>query len=495
MKNINLIFILCININLIKTILDTNPKIAVFPFKTYHFPNRANTEQFSSKDFMDIIHNSLIYLDLEISKDIKKDKLTQEIETMLLNNKQFLTLFVVIDNDDFYISDNYFMDEQKKKNCHYSTFLSSSYEVINDPKIHNMKNCVIASDYIKIFNNKNIISDNEQLIKIHFRHSYDNNKDISFACGCAGLLSSIDNSEINKKSNFINQIRDILGTTDYSFSIQYNSKDNLDDMEDGILIIGEEALERVNNQNLIPIYAKPKGYNTKLQWEFDINRITVGNKSIENIDEYFDTIIKANIDGIQIPYFFYQELNSIFFNKYYSEKICQNELTNNLYVIISCNSDLFTQQDIDSFPEINFFKYNVGFNFTFTGKDLFSKKGDKYFFKMAIYFQNHFKCFYFGRLFLKKYKVIFNPEFKSMYFFENNKNINVMKNEVKNNNNSTLISFGFIFIGILFLIIGIFLGRRYCIKRRKLYANELEDDNYAYESKEKNIKENKLIDV
>ena len=57
MKNINLIFILCININLIKTILDTNPKIAVFPFKTYHFPNRANTEQFSSKDFMDIIHN------------------------------------------------------------------------------------------------------------------------------------------------------------------------------------------------------------------------------------------------------------------------------------------------------------------------------------------------------------------------------------------------------------------------------------------------------
>ena len=157
MKNINLIFILCININLIKTILDTNPKIAVFPFKTYHFPNRANTEQFSSKDFMDIIHNSLIYLDLEISKDIKKDKLTQEIETMLLNNKQFLTLFVVIDNDDFYISDNYFMDEQKKKNCHYSTFLSSSYEVINDPKIHNMKNCVIASDYIKIFNNKNIV--------------------------------------------------------------------------------------------------------------------------------------------------------------------------------------------------------------------------------------------------------------------------------------------------------------------------------------------------
>ena len=493
MKNINLIFILCFNINLIKTILDTNPKIAVLPFKTYRFPNRANTEQFSSKDFMDIIHNSLIYLNIEISKDIKQDKLTQEIESMLYNNKQFLTLFLVIDNDDFYISDNYFVDEQKKKNCHYSTFLSSSYEVINDPKMNNMKNSVMASDYIKIFNDKNILNNNEKLIKIIFRHSYDKNKNISFACGCVGLLSPIDNSEIIKKSNFINQIRDILGTTDYSFSIQYNQKDNLDDMDDGILIIGEESLERVNNPNLIPIYAKPKGYNTKLQWEFDINKITVGNKSIENIDEYFDTIIKASLDGIQIPYFFYQELNSIFFNKYYSNNICQNEITNNLYVIISCNSDLFTQKDIESFPEINFFKYNIGFNFTFTGKDLFTKKGDKYFFKMVIYYQNHFKSFYFGRLFLKKYKVIFNPEFKSMYFFENNKNINVMKNEVKKS--STMISLGFIFIGILFLIIGIFLGRRYCIKRRKLYANELEDDNYAYESKEKNKTENKLIDV
>ena len=493
MKYINIIFILCININLIKPLKDTNPKIAVFPFKTNHFPNKSDNEQFSSKDFMDIIHNSLLYLDIEISKNIKTDKLTQEIAPMFPNNKQFLTLFFVIDNNDFYISDNFFIDEKKKKICHYSTFLSSSYEVVEDSKMNNMKNAVIASDFIKIYNEKNINSDNYQLIKIYFRHSFEENRNISFACGNAGLLSPVDKSEINKKNNFINQIKENFGTADYSFSIQYNQKENLDDMEDGILIIGEESLERTQNQNLIPIYAKPKGYNTKLQWEFDINQITIGNKSFENNDEYFDTIIKAGIDGIQIPYYFYQELNTLFFNKYYSQKICQNELTNNLYLIISCNSDLFTQEDINSFPDINFFKYNVGFNFTFAGKELFTKKGDKYFFKMVIYFQNHFRCFYFGRLFLKKYKVIFNPEYKSMYFFEINKNVNVMKNEVKKS--SSLISLGYIFIGILFLIIGIFLGRRYCIKRRKVYANELEDDNYAYESKEKNKKENKLIDV
>ena len=492
MKFENIIFIIYIFISVINSLKDTNPKIAVFPFKTYYFPYESNNEQFSSKDFMDRIHSSLIYISTEASKGIRTDKLTPEISSVISNNKQYLTLFLNFDNNDFYISDNYFFDEKKKKYCHYSTNLSSSYEISEEYNFRNMKNSVIASDYIKVFYEKNIQNDNSQFIKIYFRHSYDNMRNISFACGSVGLLSPVSQSEIDLKSNFVNQIRENLENIDYSFYIQYNQKENLDDMDDGILIIGEESLERTHNQNLVPIYAKPKGYSTKLIWEFDMNQIFIGNKSLETEDEYFDTIIKANIDGIQIPYYFYQELNSIFFNKYYSQKICQYEIVNNLYLIISCDSNKFTNADINSFPDINFFKYNIGFNFTFIGKELFMKKGDKYFFRMVVYYQNHLRCFYLGRLFLKKYKVIFNPEIKAMFFIENNPSLNVMKNEVKSH--STLITLGYILIGILFLVIGIFLGRRYCIKRRKLYANELEDDNYAYESKEKNKNESKLID-
>ena len=195
------------------------------------------------------------------------------------------------DNNDFYISDNYFFDEKKKKYCHYSTNFSSSYEISEEYNFRNMKNSVIASDYIKVFYEKNIQNDNSQFIKIYFRHSYDNMRNISFACGSVGLLSPVSQSEIDLKSNFVNQIRENLENIDYSFYIQYNQKENLDDMDDGILIIGEESLERTHNQNLVPIYAKPKGYSTKLIWEFDMNQIFIGNKSLETEDEYFDTII------------------------------------------------------------------------------------------------------------------------------------------------------------------------------------------------------------
>ena len=495
-----ILFFIFINIYLIKTLDNSNPNIAVFPFKTFYYPPKSSNEQFSSKEFMDIIHSSLIYLDIEVGKGIKKDKLTKEFSSKFLNNKQFLSLFVVIDNYDFYIDDNYFYNDEKKKVCQYSTFLSSSYEKEQNINItYNMKDAIIAKDYIKIYSDKNM-NNKYNDIKMSFRHNYDKVKNISFSCGCVGLLVPTNKLFIETKTNFINQIHESFNNIDYSFSIQYNNKDNLEDMDDGILIIGEESLEKKQNQELIPIYTKPKGYGGgKLEWEFNINQITIGNKIIEsdNLESDFDILIKSSIDGIQIPYFFYQELNSIFFNKYYSNKICQFELVNNLYVIISCDSDKFKNEDILSFPEINFLKYKLGFNFTFAGKELFVKKGNKYFFKMVSYFQKHLHSFNFGRVFLKMYKVIFNSDSKAMYFLDVYKNKKIIKNdEIKNNRNITLLSFSYFFIGIVFLVIGIFFGRRYCLKKRKLYANELEDDNYIYDSamnKQKN--EKKLMDM
>ena len=51
-------------------------------------------------------------------------------------------------------------------------------------------------------------------------------------------------------------------------------------------------------------------------------------------------------------------------------------------------------------------------------------------------------------------------------------------------------------IGILFLVCGLYFGRKFCNIRKKLYANELEDDNFVYESKKEKIKkERKLIEL
>lgn len=491
MKFHNIIFILYICINLINTLNNSEPNIAVFPFKTFYYPIKTPDQSYSPKEYMDIIQSSMIHLDIEIGKNIKNENLTKELKSKFLNNKQFLSLFVIIDKYDFYIDDNYFYNPDKKKYCLYSSFLSTSYEVDNSYS-YNLKDAVIASDYIKVFKEKTI-NNNYNFLKINFRHSYDKNNNISFSCGNIGLLVPTNKLYIESKTNFINQIHYNLDNIDYSFSIQYNKKENLEDMNDGFLIIGEESIEKKLNPEIIPIYSRPKGYGSSQEWEFDINQISIGNKKMENEDSNFDILIKSSIDGIQIPYFFYQELNDLYFNKYYSKQICQYEPVNNLYIIIYCDSDKFTHEDINLFPEINFLNYKLGFNFTFTGKELLVKKGNKYFFKMVTYFQRHLKSFFFGRLFLKKYKVIFNSDSKAIYFFDINKNINIIKNDVADKKIFDYKYFINIFIGCFFLIIGLFLGRRYCIKRRKLYANELEDDNYIYESKDINNNEKKLI--
>ena len=494
MKNILLIYISLLYINHIKTDNDINPNLVVISFKTYHYPQKGDQENFSSKEYMDIIHSSLLYLKIETGKGIKQEEISKEIESKFLDNKQYLNLFIIMNDYKFYIDDNYFYTEDKKKFCQYSSYFSTSYDIDKEYNISkDYKGSIIANDYFKIYNDKNM--EKYIFMKMDFRHSLNKENNINFSCGMVGLLIPTNKLFIESKTNFINQLHQHKKNIDYSFSFQYNKQENFDQIDDGILIIGEESLYKKGNNDLNPIYMKQKTYGSKLEWEFDINQVCIGTKLLEFDELDTDIIINCSIEGIQIPYFFYQELNEIFFNKYYSKSICKYELINNHYIIISCNADQFNYEDIKNFPEINFLKYKIGFNFTFTGNDLFIKKGDKYFFKMVAYFEKFLKKFDFGRIFLKKYKVIFNSDSKAMYFFDENKKFEDGKGSFKDNKNMTFISFSYIFIGILFLALGIFFGRKFCISRRKIYANELEDDNYVYESKNKNIqKENKLID-
>ena len=116
---------------------------------------------------------------------------------------------------------------------------------------------------------------------------------------------------------------------------------------------------------------------------------------------------------------------------------------------------------------------------------------------MIINLKSTEKDYKFGRLFLKKYQIIFNSDSKSMSFYKNNNNKN---NIYEKNNIKKKITFinviSYFFIGVLFLFIGIFFGRKYCFIDKKRLANELEDDNFEYKSKKDDIpKEKKLIEM
>ena len=476
-----------------------SPNIAVIPFKTFYIPNKNKHDSFTSKEYLDNIHSSLSYLEIEIGKDIKREKVPKDEEDKIKNNKQYISLFFNIDEYNFYIDDNYFYDKDKKSICRYSTQLSTSYEVspTNNNKDNNIKDSIYATDYFKFFSDISLTHNN--MIKIEYKYSYDKNNNISFACGKVGLLAPSNKLYMYYGLNFINQIHNNLENVDYSFTLKYNYNKNINEMNDGLLIIGAESYEKHKNKELIQTYNKPNSYGSIDEWRFEVDEITIGNQLFEFNDEEF--VIKSNIEGIEIPYSFYSELNKIYFNNYYKNNICKYEIVNNIYLAISCNSDLFTKKDIEIFPELNFIKYKLGFNFTFSGEELFYKRDNNYFFKMIAYLERFKKDFRLGRIFLKKYQIIFNSDSKSMYFYKFNNEIQDNDNDkiVNNNiqkNNVFLIVFSYIFIGVLFLGAGIYFGRKYCIMRRKKYANELEDNNYVYESKSKGIKKDqKLIEL
>jgi len=490
-----LLLVVKINPNEILNEENLSSNIAIIPFKIFYPTEQYNKYRYPCREYTNTIHLSVPYLEIEIGKNIKNINLSKEVESKIKNNKQYITLFLSINDNSFYIEDNFSSDdEQKSMLCRYSSKISTSYEL--DPNKNVVKghnDYVISTDYFKIYNDFSLSK--YDMIKMEFKHFFDDaetdNEKISFACGKIGILPFSMKKRIGAESslNLFNQLHDKIKNMDYSFSFKFNEKD-----DDGVLVIGYENIEKNNNVELISVYSKQNYHSELFEWRFEIDQIIINNENYDFINE--EIIIKTDIEGIEVPYSFHNKLDILFFSKYYTNKICQSDIINDVYIVTYCNSTKFTSKDIKKFPIINFYKTQIGYNFTFVGDELFYEKDGVYIFKMISYLERYKVDFHFGRIFLKKYKIIFNPESKSMLFYKNNN----IKNDISELNiqkkNIGLLVISYIFIGILFLGIGIYFSRKYCNISRKIYANELEDDNYVYQSNNKdNKKERKLIEL
>ena len=341
--------------------------------------------------------------------------------------------------------------------------------------------------------------DTSKIIKMEFLYYKNKLNNISYACGNVGILFPLDKNSDLWKRNFLKQINKGIENKDYTFTLKYDKENkNTEKMDEGLFIIGIESYEKnMNpNNNLIIVYNKVDQYGNKQKWIFQIDNIYIGNNQLyqfENIE--ININIKIDIEGFEFPKFMFEKLNEIYFNKYYNNNICSNEVIdkNIRFIIIYCNKDKFEKKDIINFPEINLLKYKLGFNFSFSGEDLFYKYDEKYFFKILFNSIPYKKEFNLGKLFIKKYQVIFNPESNYMSFYKKDKILNE-KIEEKINIFYSIV-FKFIFISIIFLIVGFYFGRKFCILRKNKYAKELEDmDNLISENRNNIIKkENKLI--
>ena len=158
--------------------------------------------------------------------------------------------------------------------------------------------------------------------------------------------------------------------------------------------------------------------------------------------------------------------------KYIKDNICFSEsysLDNkNNITIYKCKQNL----NIKSFPKISFYQKDFNYTFEFEGKELFIKdKNNNYIFLISFY-DSHSGDLILGEIFLKKYKLMIEYNYKMIGFYTKIKD----KSSLNIKDYLTLIVFIIMIIIIILLIYFLIKSHR---NKRKIRANELED-NYEY---------------
>ena len=198
----------------------------------------------------------------------------------------------------------------------------------------------------------------------------------------------------------------------------------------------------------------------------EFTNISYGNK----IDFERRVIFPNDVKGIISSKRYQEYVNETFFNELFKLKKCYSELINNtkdLYseiMIYYCDKDI----DIKKIESIKFYSKENNFTFTLDYNDLFQIYNDKYVFLASFY--SSYGVWRLGEVFQKKYSMFLDMDNKLFGFYTKKNNIN--------NNNFYFISIIFILVLVILFLSGL-LYNSLIKKKRKLRANELED-NYEY---------------
>ena len=431
--------------------------ILVLKFKTYNPSTNNiynNKTEYNSNDFI----NSFLFSNLYL-----------EFGSYSQNGiNQTLNAIIKAKTDSFNLRN---IQNNNMKICNFNTSLSNTFKL-------NM----ISSSYCRSEEIFRIYTDISMTKHINANFTLDNYFCLNDSiCGEIGTDISIYK---NKKS-FISALKNILNTGLQYYSFHFTSKNK----NEGIFVFGEmphNYFENIYNENDIISF-----YSDNYNYEISLDSVTFDGKeyySEDKKDDYFydyiNIAISPDSEGIEFDNFYFDLLIIIFFNDYIQRNLCIIEKVQLLTSTIYCYGDKFGKNDINKFPKIVFSKYKLNFNISFENDELFYYKDYKYFFK--IYNKiGAYKKFILGRIFLKKYLTVFNPDEKKIYFY-NKKNEKSVE-EIFLVKYQKLIIILFIVGLIIFLFIGILIGKL-IFKERKKHANEL-DEKYEYQGNKNNVDE------
>ena len=438
---------------------DNNINILAVKFKTYYPITEnmlRNDSEYEAKDFIESFLFSKLYLELETgngtNNQILKTIINSKVDSLMLKN----------------------LNKNNITFCDFNSSLSSTFK-------SNM-----LSEYL---------CQSEESFKLYIdtsltKYNYENLGFDNYFClndsMCGNVGTDICIYKTNfKGKDFITKMHSILNTSELNFAFHYSSDKN----DDGIFVFGDMPHDyfknKYNENDVISFYSKSINFEILMDTiTFDGKEYWIEDESVEDkYNEFISVEITPDYEGIMFDSYFMELLKKIYFNKYIEKDICKVGKNDLITSAIYCYADKFGVEDINKFPKIILTKYKTNFNISFENKDLFFYKDNKYFCKIY-YTIGQSKKISLGRIFLKKYFTVFNPDKGQIYFYikrdENNKLSFFEKYK-----NMILI---FFIIGlIIVLIVGILIGK-IIFKERKKHANEL-DDKYEYQSKKNKLEE------
>ena len=439
--------------------------------------NRISFENFVGENKIDDFINYDIYTEIQVGTP--PQKVTHFIEP---NDRifQFKKIDIQYNSNKF--------------NNSVSTFFENRFYLFNSSK---------SSTYTGSFSDNFILNDNDnkniQVKNLNFTIYY-NNRNNENKYGIIGLQTMGENSGsiyFQELYSFINQLKYLNIINDYSFCFLYNNNENIFEsrINLGKIIIGENPIKyNGNKDDEIKIYSSSNGI-----WSIKTDEIKFDDYVENNIQLKFD----FNSKFIKGSKNFNKKIKNIFFDELIENNLCKNEtISENKYIfdyeIYSCYNNSIIREKIKKFPKLNI--YNKGSNiiFSFDYNDLFQIFPEKNVFYFMIIFRSDKYTFLtdtwlIGEIFLKKYVGYFNLESKTISYYKSQiyKTEENLVNNTKKKSNNILRIILEILMGFIIILCFYLLYRKYK-KSRKLLANELEDNNYAYISHEQKNSESNI---
>ena len=459
-------------------IINQSNNYIILPFKSTHLDLNFKLNKLDSAEYLlSEINKNQIYTTVSIG-----------------NPPKIIEFYFTMDNMIYTILSGFCPNESLSN---YNPFVSQNYKNSTDfvISVGPVNNAAIVEDNCSLYNNINLTQtkyfENFEFLLGNYTYSDKGNKISDKFCGIIGLYKSSNNAYAYAR-NFIKYLKKEKIIDSYSWGIiffdkdkSYNIADNIHSKYEGFYIVGitnKDYLNIFKTNNIISVNSIENNINFKIFF-YDISNNMTENVCSDNSLVHF--VVDYNYILSEKEYF--EKIKKIFFQKYIDNKICESKISFKSYEgitqMIVCDSII--KEYLNSFPSIYFYNKELSFTFYLDYNDLFLESNNKIFFLIA-YKAMIKPVWILGKIFMKKYPLIFDQDKNTISFIYLNKFIKSENYGKKSfyTKIKTFILYSLLFIGI---IIGIFIGRRIWNKHRKLKAYELEE-NFEYVSQNKNTK-------